>query len=342
MSALTGALLVGGASSRFGSPKALARYRGETLAERGYRLLAESCDEVLVVGKADELGALRFPVLDDGADSRAPVHGLTEALRQARHDVVVALPVDVPLVTPAALRALGEARAVPSPRIPLPGAYPRELLPVLEERLARGELSLRDVNRTTLALPEGLLVDADTPADLARLERPGHALVVGGTGMLAGLTRALADRGHVVSSVARKPRAPGPNVVSLEVDYRDEAGFGRAIETAVEERGPIELAVCWIHTDAPEAPRLVAAALAPGARLVQVFGTRRWPLGEIPLHIAYREVLLGSIGGRWLTHEEISAGVREAIDRDRPLSIVGERQDLVSDFKSDTARRAID
>ena len=73
--------------------------------------------------------------------------------------------------TPEALRALGEAQAVPSPRVPLPGAYPRALLPVLESRVAVGELSLRGVNETTLEIPEGLLVDADTPAALADLER---------------------------------------------------------------------------------------------------------------------------------------------------------------------------
>ena len=174
---------------------------------------------------------------------------------------------------------------MPSPRIPLPGAYPRELLPSPRRRDSLGEsCRCATSTRTTLALPEGLLVDADTPADLARLERPGHALVVGGTGMLAGLTRALADRGHVVSSVARKPRRLGRTSSRSRSTIAMRSGFGRAIEIAVEERGPIELAVCWIHTDAPEAPRLVAAALAPGARLVQVFGTRRWPLGEIPLH----------------------------------------------------------
>jgi len=169
---LTGVLLVGGASERFGSPKALAQFRGETLAERGRRLLVEACDEVLVVGKAGELdGRLPFAVLDDGAAGRAPVHGLVAGLRAAAHDTVVALPVDVPLMTPEALRALGEAQAVPSPRVPLPGAYPRTLLATLEARVAAGELSLRGVNETTLEIPEGLLVDADTPAALADLER---------------------------------------------------------------------------------------------------------------------------------------------------------------------------
>jgi molybdenum cofactor guanylyltransferase len=321
---LTGVLLVGGASARFGSPKALARFRGETLAERGARLLAEACDEVLVVGK-DEDG-LPFPVLDDGASSRAPVHGLVAGLRAARHDVVVALPVDAPLVTPAALRALGEAAAVPAPRIPLPGAYPRPLLPELEGRVAAGKLSLRGVNPSVLALPEGLLEDADTPEALAALERPGHAVVVGGTGMLLPAAQLLARRGHTVTVVARHSIPVGRAATLVRLDYRDGETLATQLARSAAERGPIELAVCWIHADAPDAPRIVAEALAPGARLFQVFGTRIWPLDDVPLHVAYRQVLLGSIGERRLTHEEISAGVLEAVDADRPLRLVGERR----------------
>ena len=168
---LTGAVLVGGASRRFGSPKALAEFRGERLVDRARRLLAEVCEEVLVVGKTSD--GLPFAVLDDGTDSRAPVFGLVAALRAADNDVVVALPVDVPLITPAALSALGEARAVPSAMIPLPGAYPRSLLPGIEERVRRGQLSLRGVNGTTLALPDRLLVDVDTPEALVALDRQG-------------------------------------------------------------------------------------------------------------------------------------------------------------------------
>jgi len=166
---LTGVLLVGGGSERFGSPKALARFRGETLADRGRRILEEACEEVLVVGKAGD--GLPFPVLDDGTDSRAPIHGVIAGLRAARHQLVVALPVDVPLVTAGALRALGEAGAVPSERIPLPGGYPRALLPELERRVAAGDLSLRGVNVETLAVDEDLLADADTPESLAELVR---------------------------------------------------------------------------------------------------------------------------------------------------------------------------
>jgi molybdopterin-guanine dinucleotide biosynthesis protein A len=165
---LTGVLLVGGASARFGSPKALARLAGETLAERGHRALAAACDEVLAVGKDADRLPLPFPVLDDGVESRAPVFGVVAGLRAARHDVCVVLPVDCPLVTAELLRALGEAVAVPR-TAPLPGAYARSMLPLLEERVARGELALRGVNPDVLDVDDALLADVDTSEELRRL-----------------------------------------------------------------------------------------------------------------------------------------------------------------------------
>jgi molybdopterin-guanine dinucleotide biosynthesis protein A len=165
---LTGVLLVGGASERFGSPKALARLENETLAERGYRVLGEACDEVLAVGKAADGLPLPFPLLDDGAAGRAPVFGVVTGLRAAAHDVCVVLPVDCPFVTPSVLTGLGAAGAVPQTG-PLPGAYTRSLVPVLEERIARGELSLRGVNPVVLQVDAALVADVDTPGDLERL-----------------------------------------------------------------------------------------------------------------------------------------------------------------------------
>jgi molybdopterin-guanine dinucleotide biosynthesis protein A len=161
----TGILLVGGASERFGSPKALATIGGETLAERGWRTLHEACAEVLAVGKQADALDLPFPVHDDGAEGRAPVHGLIAGLRAASHEVAVVLPVDCPLVTPALLRGLAEAVAVPSTG-PLPGAYTRAMLPELERRVAAGELSLRGVNETVVELDERLLANVNTRMDL--------------------------------------------------------------------------------------------------------------------------------------------------------------------------------
>jgi len=166
--ALTGVLLVGGASERFGSPKALARLGDETLAERGWRVLEAACDEVLAVGKTADALPLPFPLLDDGAVDRAPVFGVIAGLRAARNDVVAVLPVDCPLVTPALVRQLGEAVAVPQTG-PLPGAYRKDMLRELETRLQRGELSLRGVNPSVLQVDAWLLRDVDTAADLATI-----------------------------------------------------------------------------------------------------------------------------------------------------------------------------
>ena len=163
--AATGILLVGGASERFGSSKALALFRGETLAERGWRALSETCEEVIAVGKEADGLELPFPVLDDGSAERAPAYGVMAGLRAASNDVCIVLPVDCPLVTPDALRALVAATAVPRTG-PLPGVYTKAMLPELEARLAAGELSLRGVNPKALDVDETQLLNVNTRMDL--------------------------------------------------------------------------------------------------------------------------------------------------------------------------------
>ena len=108
---MTGVLLVGGASTRFGSPKALARFDGETLAERGWRLLGKACQERLAVGKAADALPLPFPVLDDGTDVRAPIAGVVAGLRAVCNDICVVLPVDTPFVTAELLHEQGAETA---------------------------------------------------------------------------------------------------------------------------------------------------------------------------------------------------------------------------------------
>jgi molybdenum cofactor guanylyltransferase len=170
---LTGVLLVGGASSRFGSPKALARLRDETLAERAWRTLGEACDERIAVGKGDL--ALPFEVLVEPAEPRAPIAGVVAGLRAVTHEIAVFLPVDCPLVTPELLRELGEHAAVPQAG-PLPGAYAKADLPELERRLADRDYTLRGVNLRVREVDVGLLVDVDTPAVLSALEEHLTAL----------------------------------------------------------------------------------------------------------------------------------------------------------------------
>jgi molybdopterin-guanine dinucleotide biosynthesis protein A len=168
---LTGVLLVGGASTRFGSPKALARLGGRTLAEIGWETLA-FCDERIAVGKTADGLDLPFPLLDDGIDVRAPIAGVVAGLGAAVNDLCIVLPVDTPRITPDALAALADAcrdAAVPQTG-PLPGAYRRTALPALEQALAGGRLSLRDalagLDTLVVDVDPDLLLNVNTPDDL--------------------------------------------------------------------------------------------------------------------------------------------------------------------------------
>ena len=63
---LVGALLVGGSSRRFGSPKALARLGGVMLAERVAAALAPLVDELVVAGAGELPASLSgLPRVDD-------------------------------------------------------------------------------------------------------------------------------------------------------------------------------------------------------------------------------------------------------------------------------------
>jgi len=248
---LTGVLLVGGASSRFGSAKALAELGGETLAARGWRLLGETCTERLAVGKRSDGLPLPFDVVDDGSDVRAPLAGLVAGLRAASNDRVVVLPVDVPLVRPSDLLTLGAAcrdAAVPQTG-PLPGAYGKSALPVLERRLERGELALRDalsqLEVEVVELDPWRLANVNTPADLdAARRRDGAvaaAVAVGRAhGFEADEPRILADWNDTIVHLAPHPLVARVGTTSFAEDHEGALAHGlRVARHAHANGGPV-------------------------------------------------------------------------------------------------------
>jgi hypothetical protein len=179
-----------------------------------------------------------------------------------------------------------------------------------------------------------------------------HALVVGASGMLAGVVLHLAGEGHRVSAVARRP-APlealvrragemGGGVRALPLDYRDGPALRDALDRASGEWGPIRLAVCWIHSVAPEAAWTVAQVMEGDGgegrpRLLHLLGSAgddpRRPRPELDRRRArfpgvdYQQVILGYTvedgRSRWLTDEEIVDGVVRAIRRPEARTVIG-------------------
>lgn len=165
---LTGILLVGGKSSRFGSPKALARFEGETLAERAWRLLGEACAETIAVGRSD---GLPFPALED--EGTGPVAAIAAGLRNASQEVALVVPVDMPLLTGEALGKLAAAcrDAAVAQAGPLPCAVARRTLPAFETGERRLRTVLDGLDTARVELEDEVLVNVNTPTDLDTLAR---------------------------------------------------------------------------------------------------------------------------------------------------------------------------
>jgi hypothetical protein len=170
-----------------------------------------------------------------------------------------------------------------------------------------------------------------------------HALVIGGSGMLAEACLWLVQQGYHVSVIGRSKkrlqtladRAGGPaHLTPISLDYRRDAQLQAAVTEAIAEHGPVDLVLAWIHSTAPQALDIVAAEVerhSPGAwRLFQVRGSNAYlekdARPQLPARCLYRKVILGFVlegeGSRWLTHEEIAGGVIEAMQGDKELHIV--------------------
>jgi hypothetical protein len=167
--------------------------------------------------------------------------------------------------------------------------------------------------------------------------RFAHALVVGGSGMLAACSYrllAISERVTVMARREAKVRAIDPRIEAAICDYNDEASF-----TVVLARlSTPDLVIGWLHGKLPSQRRALAQSLRVGGRFVQVLGSAhgdpkrpdrlaamRQAAGD--LDISYQAVVLGFVAergtARWLTDEEISTGVYSAVQSGAAQTIVG-------------------
>jgi hypothetical protein len=156
-----------------------------------------------------------------------------------------------------------------------------------------------------------------------------RALILGGTGMLAGVATALLDDGwHVVLPSRRRPSLPATNGNGhgarwVKADWTEPAALATAAREALG--GPADLLVAWVHQEIRAGVlRAVAPLLAAGAPVIEVHGSSSAnPIGGCPDPVLAdhptQQVVLGYVRHagrtRWLTHQEISAGVLDAVHR---------------------------
>jgi len=181
---VTGALLAGGESRRFGRDKSLADWNGRPLIEQAATALAATCGHVILLANAPEpysfLGLEHTPDLRPG---KGPLAGLEAALAAAATPWVLLAACDMPCLSVRLLRHLIRVkngfRAVipegPQGPEPLCAIYHRSMLAEVRAMLDRNDLAIRRL--ATLAgvqtIPAAEVADIDPdPLIFANVNRP--------------------------------------------------------------------------------------------------------------------------------------------------------------------------
>ena len=151
----SGYVLVGGRSSRFGSPKALHMFNGRAMALRVAEALASRVTAVTLVGDPDLYAPLGMPVIADRIKRAGPLAGIVAALHHSPQSWCIVAACDMPFVSLGVVdQLLGAAGAAsvdaivpqtPDGRLqPLFAAYSKSGLEALEHALLRGTRKLTD------------------------------------------------------------------------------------------------------------------------------------------------------------------------------------------------------
>jgi molybdenum cofactor guanylyltransferase len=189
---LSGAVLVGGKSSRLGDERALAILDdGTPLIRAAIDALASVCDDVLLVG-GDPARFMRFDLparwTSDAIPGEGPLAGILGALFAAEHDACLVLACDLPYLNPELLAAMAgvprDYEILAYPRAegyePLLAIYTRACIPPIERMLYEGSLRAQDLLRVMRVrlVPERIVAEFDpqgtattnlnSPQDVAR------------------------------------------------------------------------------------------------------------------------------------------------------------------------------
>ena len=165
MSRLSGILLAGGASRRFGRPKIVEPLDGAPLFHRPLRALLDSCDDVVIVlapdapelplpDGSDRVSFARDPVAYDG-----PLAGTRVGLEHARGEHAVLVAGDMPGVTRELLLLMAERAVTRGNAIVLrdgQGTRPLPAILPVAPALTLARALLQSGERRLRALVEGL------------------------------------------------------------------------------------------------------------------------------------------------------------------------------------------
>ncbi len=145
---LTGAILAGGQSLRYGRNKAIEPFRGERMIDRALQSLRSRCDPLLVI--ANDLTpyyGVKAHLLLDIRPRQGPLGGIHTALFFSPHEWVLVRATDMPFLAPGLLEALLDRREGCDVVVPLMGdryeplsaLYRRSCIPAVSRVIESGK-----------------------------------------------------------------------------------------------------------------------------------------------------------------------------------------------------------
>ncbi len=108
---VSGVVLVGGKSRRFGKNKALVKIGGVPLIERVTRVLTSIFEETVLITNTPDLYAyLNLAMREDLIKDLGPIGGIYTALSSLRHEAAFLVACDMPFLNPALICHMVECR----------------------------------------------------------------------------------------------------------------------------------------------------------------------------------------------------------------------------------------
>lgn len=150
---LTGIVLAGGKSSRFGQDKGLFVYHGKALVEHSLVTLRPLCDELFIsTNNPEAYEAFGIPCIPDTYKDAGPLGGIHSALSHAKNDKTAIISCDTPHIPTHLYIRMMQAMGSHDVVLPVHGGfaeamcsiYSKACLPVIKKALLTGKRKILD------------------------------------------------------------------------------------------------------------------------------------------------------------------------------------------------------
>ncbi|MBI3541136.1 MAG: molybdenum cofactor guanylyltransferase [Deltaproteobacteria bacterium] len=151
---MTGVILAGGRSSRFGENKAFATFQGVPLIERVVSVMGALFQDLLVVTNTpEEYSSWNIPLITDHQPYQGPLGAIATALEKTSKEGIIVVACDMPMLVPEILtHIMKQAKASYPAVVPihdgvreyLMAYYAKSLLPLMQQSLQKGHYSLKE------------------------------------------------------------------------------------------------------------------------------------------------------------------------------------------------------